>query len=334
MKQAALPILICSFIAMEPSAIAINHDVVGSDKFYALNDSILAGQPNMRIILGFFHRYTDSLLCLPVEERKQRMGTDGVRISVGNLDRLKQITDSTRLMIATHGNRHIIRLQNEPLTFFEMSVPRSYELMVGKNKKEIENDFIKEITDFAEPDISLQDPPDFGLTDSLSLYTENGPSFHIPEIAFKRYYRKDEQGYSLLVDPVFPEESAYNLFLSDRVSGQYTLQLKLRKYGFKKESFEVSLKKWIYFCEYTGCECYVGIEKVDNGKIHAAIFAVNTIMQYNHVLYVTITQESLTRQEGDITGELHVYIPTDNIKELIGEYQEKNKTYKINIKKR
>ena len=57
-------------------------------------------------------------------------------------------------------------------------------------------------------------------------------------------------------------------------------------------------------------------------------------MQYNHVLYVTITQESLTRQEGDITGELHVYIPTDNIKELIGEYQEKNKTYKINIKKR
>ncbi len=138
----------------------------------------------------------------------------------------------------------------------------------------------------------------------------------------------------MLVDPLFPEESVYNLFLSDRVAGQYTLQLKLRKYGFKKESFEVPLKKWIRFCEYMGCNCYVGIENVNNGKIHAAIFAVNTIMQYNHVLYVTIAQESLTRQGGNIKGELHVYIPTDNIKELIGEYREKNKTYKTNIKKR
>lgn len=333
MKQAALPILICSFIAMAEIVTAINHDAV-REKFYALNDSILAGQSNMRIILDFFHRYTDSLLYLSEEERKRKMETDDVRISVGNLERLKQITDSTRLRITSYGNRHIIRLQNESLTFFEMSAPRSYELIVGKNKKEIENDFIKEITNFTEPDISLQSSPDWGFIDSLALYTENGASFYIPEIAFKRYYRKNEQGYSLLVDPIFPEESAYNLFLSDRVSGQYTLQLKLRKYGFKKESFEISLKKWIHFCEHTGCECYVGIEKIDNENIYAAIFAVNTIMQYNHLLYVTIDQELLTKQTGNIKGELHVYIPTNNIKELIGNYQEKNKTYKINIKKR
>lgn len=321
------------FVAMARLAIATNPASGIDTTFFTRYDSALAGQPNQRTIFRFFYRYTNELLNLSTKAQEQKIQSDNIIISAGDLTNLSFINDSTTLQIKTQNKRHYIRLDNQRAEFFEMSAPQSYELLAGKNKKELENDFIIEITDFTEPAISLPDSSDLELTDSLSLYTESGQSFHIPEIAFKRYYRKSQQGYSLLADPAFPEESVYNLFLSDQTPGQYTLQLKLRKYGFKKESFEVFLKKWIHFCENTGCECYIGIEKIERGKIHAAIFVVNTIMQYNHVLYVTIPQELLAQQEGIITGELHVYIPTDNIKELIGEYQEKNKAYKINSKK-
>lgn len=329
-----LPIYyILLFVAMALLTIATNPVPVSDTSFFARYDSVLTGQPNLRTILRFLHRYTKELQELSPTGQKQKTQSDNITFSIGDLTCLSFINDSTNLQIRTQNKRHYIRLDNQGVEFFEMSAPQSYELLTGKNKKELENDFIKEISDFTEPDTARQEKVKPNIADSVSFYTENGQSFHIPEIAFKRYYQKSKQGYSLLVNPAFPEESVYNLFLSDQAPGQYTLQLKLRKYGFKKESFEVSLKKWIRFCENTGCECYTGIEQVENGKIHAAIFAVNTIMQYNHVLYVTLPQELLAQQEGVITGELHVYIPTDNIKELIGEYQEKNKAYKINIKK-
>lgn len=329
-----LPIyFILLLVVMANRAIATN-PVSGIDPvFFARYDSVLVDQPNQRTIFRFFHRYTKELLPLSLKAQKQKLQSDGINIPIGDLACLAFICDSTTLRIATQDKRHYIRLDNQGAEFFEMSVPQSYELLTGKNKKELENDFIQEITDFIEPTTFSSDSSEFVLTDSLSFYTESGQSFHIPEIAFRRYYRKSEQGYTLLVDPAFPEESVYNLFLSDRTPGQYTLKLKLRKYGFKKDSFEIDLKKWIRFCEQTGCECYAGIEQIKNGEIYAAIFAVNTIMQYNHVLYVTLPQELLVQPKGVITGELHVYIPTDNIQELIGEYQEKNKAYKINIKK-
>lgn len=330
-----LPIYyILLLVAMANHAIATNPVSSINKTFLTRHDSILSKRPNQHTIFRFFCRYTEELQKLSPKTQKQKTQSDDIIIHAGDLANLSFINDSTALQIETRNKRHHIRLNNQGILFFEMSTPQSYELLTGKNKKELENGFIKEITDFNGPTVFPSDLSDLNINDSLSLYTENGQSFHIPEIAFKRYYRKSGQGYLLLIDPAFPEESVYNLFLSDQAPGQYMLQLKLRKYGFKKESFEVSLKKWIHFCEYTGCECYAGIEKIENGKIHAAIFAVNTVMQYNHVLYVTIPQELLYKQEGIINGELHVYIPTHNIKELIGEYQEKNKAYKINIKKR
>ncbi|MBP3518808.1 MAG: hypothetical protein J6K31_10520 [Parabacteroides sp.] len=329
-----LPIYyILLLVAMANHAIATNPVSSINATFLTRHDSILTGQPNQHTIFRFFCRYTEELQKLSSKTQKQKIQSDDIIIHAGDLTSLSFINDSTALQIETRNKRHYIRLNNQGILFFEMSTPQSYELLAGKDKKELENGFIKEITDFNEPPVSQSDLSDLNITDSLSVYTENGQIFHIPEIAFKRYYRKNGHGYQLLVDPAFPEESVYNLFLSEQTPGQYTLQLKLRKYGFKKENFEVSLKKWIQFCEYTGCECYAGIEKIENGKIHAAIFAVNTTLQYNHVMYVAMPQELLARQEGNITGEVHVYIPTDNIKELIGEYKEKNKVYKINIKK-
>ena len=320
-------------MAVAVDAIAIN-PILSQTTFYKQNDSLFTDNPNMRDIFHFFCRYTQELQACSILEQKQKMEIDDVQIIKGNLNKLTLINNSTCLQIEIKNKRHLIRLSNNQNIFFELSAPCSFELIKGKSKKELEDDFLQEVGKYIHPSYLMEDIKPQQL-DSLSSFSIQERYYYlIPEITSNLYYQKEKENVMLICHSKYPEESVYNLFLSPETPGDFQLHLSINKYGFKKEELTLSLKQWLHFCKNSGCELFVGIEKIHNGIIRATQFVVNQSLQYNHILTITFSQDILTERKGIINGSVHVYIPTHNLENLFDTYKEKNKLYKVNIRKK
>lgn len=320
-------------MAVVVETIAIN-PILSKTSFYKQNDSILADNPNMRVLFHFFCRYTDELQTYSIAEQKQKMEIDDVQIVQGNLSALTFINDSTSLQMETKDKRHWIRLSNAEKSFFELSAPCSFELIMGKNKKKLEDDFLQEIGKSLHPFCLKEKAIPFWVDSLHTFGVQDGNFYFIPEITSNLYYKKEIEKATLICNPDYPEESVYNLFLSPDTPGDFQLRLSVCKYGFKKEEFTLPLKQWLLFCKNSGCELFVGVEEIHHGIIQATQFVVNKTLQYNHVLTVTFSQNLLKERKGVIEGSIHVYIPIHNLENLFETYKGKNKLYNVNVKKK
>lgn len=291
--------------------------------------------PGIQTIYQFFRRYTNGLKELTPAQQKNKLQEDQVTIEYGNIKSLALLNEQTEVRILTSEKKHTVTCIEGQAVLFSIVFPRSYELLVGMNKIELENQFSKEVQAVVSAGARADTVSKSDLTpDTRYPYLiKRGAQHLIKELSSDLYYRKAGTGYQLICLPEYPVESTTNLLLSAHTAGQYTIELTIRKYGFKTESFTVPLKQWIDYCTQAGCDCYIGIENTENGTVSATVFIVNDMMQYTHVLNTTITAEQITQLSGTIKANIHIYIPTHNISDLFGKYIESNKTkIPINIK--
>lgn len=124
---------------------------------------------------------------------------------------------------------------------------------------------------------------------------------------------------SLVSDVTHPIESLRNLLSISSIQNNYTIEVKLNKYGFKQEIFNCPLSQLIDFCLQEGCKPYVGIEKVEENTITAVLIMVQPYYGYNHIFKVEFNPETLRDKSGIIHCIVNVYIPTHNVSNLYGE---------------
>ena len=260
-------------------------------------------------VFDFLERYFLQLQ-FPQEEKTAALMTrdDEFRFECGSLQTLSELKPTDVFAYHFDNHRYTATWSREDHDLLRVSFPVEYQLMSGENKIEAENRILDDIRQTTI--VHTRD------TDAQSN------DYYIVESCTNRLYFV---GDKLVASSRFPAETAANMLLSTEMPGTVLLNMTQLAYGFRKTSVEVDLKQWITFCRNSRCQLYVGIDRVDdNGNVDAVVLAVNTTENYNHVLTVSIPAEVIGTQQGTIEARLYSYVPTQNIRNLFGDYRKSN----------
>lgn len=277
--------------------------------------------PYANAVYQFAENYLNQLLTLGPEERAWRMKADDFAIEQGGLDRLHLINDETALAMRAKDNRYTVNITTGTYPLIQFSFPMSYQLISQKKLKELEAEFIKELSSFQYQGVkesSVVKKSELKKT-APHLYIKKGEEYYIEAINNDLYYVEEKGKFALAHDPAYVAESICNLLISENSPCDTSLKLVVRQYGFKTDELKLPLKQWINYCKSKGCELYVGIEKMETSGLKASVFAVNDMLKYNHVMNVEIPYSLLDGDKGEVEANITVFIPTHNILALFEE---------------
>lgn len=259
-------------------------------------------------VFDFLERYFLQLKYPPTVKTAQKMiSDDQFQFVKGSLKTVDDIRPTDGFGFNYDKRQYTATWNRDGQPLLSVSFPVEYELISGENKIEAENNLLADIRRTEVKDIARK--------------TAHDPHYINENFSNRLYYQKGE-----LVSSVrHPAESASNILLSMKAKGQYDLKVTQVSYGFKKTVFNVPLRQWIAFCQNSGCVLYVGIEDIsEKGEVSAVVLAVNEAENYNHVLTVTIPQETMHDKKGSLTARLYPYVPTHNVKSLFAEFRKSN----------
>lgn len=276
--------------------------------------------PYAGMLYRFTEDYLNQLVQMTPQEQSRKMKADDVQIEDGALERLNLVSDETQLLMAAKNNRYNVSLANGSFKLIEFSCPMSYQLISQKKLKELESEFIKELSDYKIPVMETQEPDRKGLLKTAPhLYIKKGVSYYLSSINNDLYYIEEKGKLKLVDDTDHIAESVCNMLISEDVSSDALLKLTIRQYGFKTDELSLPLKQWIAYCRDKKCNLYAGIERMGTETLTACLFTVNENFKYNHVMNLEIPYSVLTDKKGEIQASVTIYIPTHNLLTLFEE---------------
>lgn len=190
----------------------------------------------------------------------------------------------------------------------------SYEDIMGKNKIELENEFISTIRKGIHSCYPFN-PADYERAGGL-FYIKNGSEYYAEHIRNDSYAIKKGKEIVPLLDASYPQESVMTLFTTPAAARNFDIELHHHKYGFAEDIVTINLSDLLASCIEAGCIPFVGIEKCEKDAITASVFLVNEACGYNHIMKVTLRPSLLRTASGCISADLYTYIPTHNISDL------------------
>lgn len=287
------------------------------------------------LLCNFVERYLLELLVEPDEaSRNRRMMDDGVAI-VGDLERIPVMGHANFCCDITSLNGRQWRLSwHDALTpVLSLSAPAQFELIMGKNKIELEQGISDEIRRHDESrsrpvDVLEAEPTGTGL------YVCDRGCYLLEQMRAATYYKIADGGYRPVLEAARPVESLCNLLSLPECGAGYTLRIRQRKYGFRQDEFSCPLGRFVSFCREAGCVPYVGIEEEGIGRIVASLIMVNAEFGYNHILQVVFDPLQLRAGGGVISATLNAYTPTHNLENIYDDDEQnrpRDRRIKLNI---
>ena len=214
----------------------------------------------------------------------------------------------------------------------QMTFPKQYGLIAGKDKIEMEDDFQKELFLYMPETPAVEQVPLSVLTavPGCGYYRRRGEHYIIPALCSDRYYRvAPDSVVTLLFDKDCPEASLANLFLEgERIGQEVFMEVEHRRYGKRRDHLELPVNSWVAFCKGEKCVPYFGVEEIARGKVTGTVIMVNSDLGYHHVLYYECDRQKFLKGDYSLKGWLYTYVPTHNVLDLFEEY--KSKVKKLN----
>lgn len=284
--------------------------------------SLLTGENDCAAeVYQFADNYFNRLLSITPQERLWRMAADNVIIEEGQLENLSLINSQTSLYMSMKDGRGILSIMNEDVPIICISFPMSYQLIKQKNQIELEKMLIKDLKTFTTGETAPKEVNRSRLMRTApSLFVKKGNSYYLDAINNDLYYQEDtKQQLALVCSIDYLLESVSNILLEENANCRFTLDMSIHRYGFKTDSLQVDLNKWIAYCKDSGCELFVGIKKINTKSVCATVFAVNHCFNYNHVVNVDLPITVLENKKGTLKADTYIYIPTHNLSGLFEE---------------
>jgi len=205
---------------------------------------------------------------------------------------------------------------------FEIRFPGQYDLISGRDKKELDDQLEMKLKSYDGSGVQFEDIQRISVTEKeTGLWLSSPQSFMIPAVGNSRYFRKSANEQLVwLYDSRFPQESLANLFyyLPDS-SKQLQVKMTHRKYGKEISTYTLPLAS-ILATWQKNFQTFVGFEKSPEGELNAVVFFYNSMGNYLHLLSIKASETDLFEQH-EIEAELRSFIPEHNIKNLFGERQ-------------
>ncbi len=286
-----------------------------------------------KVVCNFLERY---LLELDIPTRdnvsaSQRMIEDRVKIVKGKLDlqQLRQLCLDTTICInlqTINDSEYTMGWRRDSVWQNIISFPIEYNLLFGTDMDESERRLSEEIerTSIITDSIVISNMGGIVKAWQDNYYILKGDSYILPNLNANQYLWKDSLGQlKPIYNKVYPIESLANLFTSNLIHNDFIIEIKLRKYGFKTDTLNVPLKKWISYCKQTGCKPFFGIITLEKeGVTSCELIMHNSEMGYNHIMKLSFPMTIFKKLKGRIPARLNSYVNSSRIKNIFADYNE------------
>lgn len=278
-------------------------------------------------IVNFLERYSLEL-DIPTRKEvtaKRRMQEDGVVFEEGELSSLKTFRDKPNLGIniqTLNERKYTVTWMDSVNSICSVSFPIDFELLNGtdmtENTRRLKERLMKD-------SLYVRDTVSVALDRlkkmwNMNYYVHLGDTYYFDHLNSNRYYELDSLGK---IKPIFCKqftfESVANLFTATDIPNDYVLQIRIQKYGLKKELISVPLHQWVNYCQKTGCKPFLGLIKKTGDILDCELIMRNVSMGYNHVMRFTFDLSLIESRCGVIPARLNCYLPTSRISKMFKE---------------
>jgi hypothetical protein len=280
------------------------------------------------VVYDFLERYLyeiDSLQNLGVDV-DLRLRDDKVTFLTGTAATAHQLTPQTAFEVSRIDDKYYEVAWSDTTggKLLEVSFPMQYELLLGKPKVQIEQEFrstLSQYSDFTPRDIALADAE--VQSDSCRM-SRPVAHYHVASVNTATYYAPKDEA------PTFADRdkwhSAANLFQGCIADVErYTLYINQTLYGFKSVQYTLPLSQWLAYCQAMQLTVYFAVEEERADGLKALLIAQSPDLGFNHMISLIIPDDFVSTRNCVIKGTLNAYIPTQNVKDLYQQYVDKPK---------
>lgn len=278
-------------------------------------------------ILNFLERYSLELE-IPTRKEvsiKRRMQEDGIVFNEGDQCTLKTLKDNPNLGIniqTLNDRKYTVTWMDSVKPLCSVSFPIDFELLNGtgmiENMHRLKERLLRDSV-YAHDSVRITMDKLIKMW-GINYYVQQGDSYYFDHLNSNRYYEVDSVGKIIpLFCKRFTYESVANLFTATDIPNEFVLQIRIQKYGLKKEQIIVPIHKWISFCKKTGCKPYIGFIKKTGDNLDCELIMRNVSMGYSHVMKFTFDTSMIETRHGFIPARLNCYIPTSRINKMFKE---------------
>lgn len=193
----------------------------------------------------------------------------------------------------------------------------------ASQRKFMEDAFISRMKAMAEGDFITKTSPDstvLSKVEGKDYYICPGDTYIYDEISSATYYAHKGTSFQPLCDKRFPIETISNrLLLSDSGLPGGEMKLTFHKYRYETDSLNIQFKEFIAFCNSENYKAYVGIEQIDSIELKVDVFLCDNIGKWLHIFNFSSPVEEVADEGLSITGNAWLFVPTSNIRELMGK---------------
>lgn len=284
--------------------------------------------PEHRMAFGteacrFVERYALEL-AMPLRDdisAAERMRVDGVTATGNILSSLTTLCTDTTVSIHTltaNARTYSMSWLRGEEQLASISFPIDYDLLVGTDMDERERRLPALITSSrpcATPPPPL--PTQLHRAWQDNYYTLEAPTYLIDQLSARQFFYRDDEGtMTPIFSPRMPVESLANL-LTAAVSGEnYTMNIKLSKYGLKTELLTATLQQWLCFCRQSGCRLFFGIISMTDTEADCELLAHHAELGYNHVMRLKVPLQVIADGQGTIEARLTAYVTASRISNI------------------
>lgn len=194
---------------------------------------------------------------------------------------------------------------------------------VDSKRKSIEDSFIEQMKEAAKIDVLSRitnDSTIMSRVEGKKYYVHPGDTYIIDDISTATYYEYKDKSFVPLCDAKYPKETIANrLLLPNKELPDGNIKLTFQKYRYQSDSVTIQFKQLIAFCKNKGYEMFVGIENMDNKEIKADLFLFNYKNKWLHVINLSCPIKNIAAKGLTVEGMAWLFIPTSNIKQLMGK---------------
>jgi len=194
---------------------------------------------------------------------------------------------------------------------------------VDSKRKSMEDTFIEQMKESAKMDVLSRitnDSTVMSRVEGESYYVHPGETYIVDGISSATYYERKSKSFVPLCDVKYPKETIANrLLLPNRELPEGNMKLNFQKYRYQSDSVKIQFKQLMAFCRNKGYEMFVGIECMGKKDMKVDLFLFNYENKWLHVINLSCPIKNVADKGLVVEGTAWLFIPTSNIRQLMGK---------------
>ena len=265
-------------------------------------------------IYDFLERHLLERNACPLDtEEGFRMQHDHVTFHVGREDAALRL-DSTMNFTENHVDLRVYQVtwEKDGKVVLKMSFEMNWQLMSGCDNVELEERIMKVLPRYETKEYVSHRKVNF--PEDEDKFVKKGDFFVAPVINNHIHYVRTDSTWALVKDMKRPTVSVSNIMLDANADEKLRLRLIMDRYGYRRDTMQVTYRQFMQLCLAEGCTPYFGFKQKKDSTYTGTLFLVNRTGGYLHMLSAVIPTRAIEDPEHTpIEGVLYTYISLFNL---------------------